>query len=404
MTISFRRASDDDVERLLEVHFAAFPDPRGSEERKRNFALNPWGELGDLVVAERDGAILAHAFLFSLEAWFGGNPVKIGAIASVGVAPEARGQGVFSALMAQLHRAADARHAAITLLYAFRQGIYAREGYAATTPRRTRAFAPSAIPADWVVKGRARRPLGRDRDAIIAAYERAAARESGWLVRPTRLWDRLFTRERRQLVVVDGPDRIAGYVAFVLSQPEPHARTSLVVDELVAEDDATLRTLYGFLRTMGTQVHEICQEVRIDDPLDAALVDADRFRHGTEDVEHELGVVVGGPMVRIEDPAKAVEARGYRRDADVSFDLVLTDDAPGPSAIAVDIRGGAAVVSAARGGPSVQATRRGLAALLYGGFRLGELAATGLVTASPGMIAKIEPILAIPPLWPLDPF
>lgn len=403
MTLSFRRATDTDVDRLLEVHFASFPDPRGSEERKRNFVLNPWGDLGDLVVAEREGVILAHAFLFSLEAWFGGKAVKIGAIASVGVAPEARGQGVFSALMAQLHRAADASHDAITLLYAFRQGLYAKEGYAATTPRRTRAFAPRSVPAEWHVKGATRRPHGRDREAIIAAYARAAARESAWLVRPQRLWDRLFTRERREVVVVDGANGIAGYVAFVLHQAEPHARTTLVIDEIVAEDDVTLRTLYGFLRTMGTQVHEICQEVRIDDPLDAALVDADVFRHGTEDVEHELGVVVGGAMVRIEDPAKAIEARGYGT-TDVSFDVVLTDDAPGPSAFAVDIRGGVAEVSAARGGPSVRATRRGLAALLYGGYRLGELASAGLVGATPAMIAKIEPILAIPPLWPLDPF
>ena len=90
MKASFRPATEDDLERLVEIHLGAFPDPRSNEARLRNFARNPLGTLSDLWVLVEGGVLVAHAFLFPLEAWFGGRRVAVGGIATVGVAPEAR--------------------------------------------------------------------------------------------------------------------------------------------------------------------------------------------------------------------------------------------------------------------------------------------------------------------------
>src|SRR5262245_39979606 len=77
-----RPARAADVDRLLEIHANAFPDPRAMEARRRNFLENALGNFDDLrVVEEEGGRIVAHAFLFRLEAWFGGRGVPSGGIA-----------------------------------------------------------------------------------------------------------------------------------------------------------------------------------------------------------------------------------------------------------------------------------------------------------------------------------
>jgi predicted acetyltransferase len=398
MDLVFRSANNDDLDRLIEVHSTAFPDSRGVEERRRNLVSNPLGGLEDLLVAELGGRLVAHAFLFRLEAFFGGRRVKVGGVASVGVAPEVRRQGVGAALLAHAHAVSDVHGDALTMLYAFRQRFYARLGYASTTSRKRLDIDPRSIPDAWR-HGVVRAALGEDKAAIARVHERAAEAASGWLARPAALWERRFLRERRHHIVLEGEGgELAGYVAFQLVQEQSHAETRLDVDEIVAVDDAARRALWGALGAMGDQIAEISVEVDATDPVELALLDADGRRYGTSDVEHPLGVVVGGPMVRIEDATRALEARGYA--ASGSFDLVLDDE----MALHVRAEGGRAEVSAARGGSAVRTSRRGLAALLYGGVRLGDAVRLGLAAAEPKLLAKVEPVLALPPLLPLDPF
>src|SRR5690606_2116982 len=102
-----------------------------------------------LLLAERDGDVVGQAFLYPLSAWFGGREVRVGGVASVAVAPEARGTGVAAALLARLHARSDRRRDALTMLYAFRDGFYARHGYAPTSTRHRLAVAAGAIPAEY---------------------------------------------------------------------------------------------------------------------------------------------------------------------------------------------------------------------------------------------------------------
>jgi predicted acetyltransferase len=414
--LQFRAATPADLDRVLEIHLAAFPDARTEPERRRNFTASRFGRLEDLVLAERAGDIVAHAFLFPLAAWFGGRSVDVGGIASLAVAPEARGQGVATALLHHLHAASDMRGDALTMLYAFRQRFYARLGYGATSSRRRLAIDPASIPPSWraLARERVRRPRGEDRASILAAYVRAGTKASGWLTRSDAVWDRLLARERRQVLVADRApsDRrgaVAGYVAFEIVQDEAHARTALRVEELAADDDATRLALVGALAAMRDQVAEIELEVDAADPLEAALVDPDGRRFGTAEVEHDLGTIVGGPMVRIEDVPRALEARGYA--ADGTFDVVLheVDEEPSASgddlAVSVRVEDGRAVVSAARGASgAIRTSRAALASLLYGGLRPSDAVRLGLADADPRTVVRADAILAMAPLAPVDPF
>ena len=102
MALSIRPGAESDLDRIVEIHTCCYPDDRSAAKRRLRFVQNPLGGLEDLRVAEVDGRIVGHGFGFRMQGWFGGAQVPLVGIASVGVAPEARGRGVGRALVGGL--------------------------------------------------------------------------------------------------------------------------------------------------------------------------------------------------------------------------------------------------------------------------------------------------------------
>lgn len=368
MTVSFRPALEDDLERLLDIHTSAFPDPRGRVARTRNFHHNALGAFSDLHVAVEDDAVLAHAFLFPLEAWFGGVRVALGGIATVGVAPEARGRRLGTRLVEHLHALSFARGDALTVLYPFRQAFYARLGYAPTSSYRRLRLHPASIP--WRPVMRARVAAGPDRDALVACLEASARRRTGTLARTTRAWEARLADERRTWLVVDGPDGIEGYVVWTLAQDEAHAETVLQVRELAGRTPAAERELWALVGAQRDQVSVVYADVAADNPIEHALVDGDRARFGDGDVEHTLGEVASGPMLRVPHAVRALEARGWPAEGSL---LVTVDD----ETLAITATGGRASVLPSRGEPHVRLDARAFAAVAFGGLLPSRAARLG---------------------------
>ena len=362
-----RPATEADLDRLVEIHTASYPDERGAPARRLGFVQNAMGRIEDLRVAERDGRIVGHAFGFDLAAFFAGRALPALGIASVAVAPEARGSGVASELLSGLEGEARGRGALLCILHAFRHGFYARRGYADVTPNVRLACDPRAVPARWVADARAAGLVAsHDAKTIGAMYEEAAKNATGWLRRPETLWTRRFANERRHYVALGA----AGYVAFETFQREPHAKTRLVVHELVALDAAARRVLWGFLGMQAGQVAEIDVEIAMDDPTPHALTDIDGARFGTDDVEHALGEVVAGPMIKMLDRERALAARGISPSV---LDGVHIDD-------------------------------RALASVAFGGVRLRDAVALDLASGNDADVARAGDALALPPFFTVDRF
>jgi len=397
-----RAARTADVDRLLEVHGSAFPDPRGMEARRRNFLENSLGDFSQLrVVEDGTGCIVAHAFLFPLEAWFGGRAVRAGGIATLGVAPEARSRGVGTHLLGALHAESERRGDAVTILFPFRQGFYARVGYAPVTPTRRLELTPRAVPAAWqsLPAGTSVRAAeGGDRQAIEAAYARAAARATGWITRPARLWDRLLLDERRRWFVVLRESALVGFLSWSARQAEAHAAATLIVHDLVADDDEARRALLGVIGAQCDQIHQAILEVDARDPLDRALVDADGARHGTAEVEHSLGQLVAGPMVRLVDIARALEARGWAEDGALSLEV---DGAK----VGLTSRAGKARVTGAELGTDLVLSRAALAAIAFGALAPSAAARIGWLRGrDASTLARADAIFAMAPYFAIDPF
>lgn len=406
--MEIRRAEAGDLERLIDIHFMAFPDDQRREVVARYFTKNPLGRLEDVLVAEIDGEVAGHAFLFPLRASFGGVKVKLSGIASIGVAAEHRGRGVASALLERAHGLSEKRRDAITMLYPFRQGFYLRHGYATVSSRKRVVFDPAAVPEAWrrLARERVRAARGGDRADMARVHARFAARSSGVIVRSDALWDRLLAREDVVRLVCTRGHELSGALALRLVQERFHGPTAVHVDELVADDAESRRALLGSVGALRDQAEEVLLEIAEDDPLERALVDLDRRRFGTPEVEHGLGEIVGGPMVRITEPVRALEARGYL--ADGRFDIAIPTEAPAP--LAVVVRGGRAKVEPVRGRGkrAVLVTDRvTLAALLYGSLSARAALDLGMIRETPGAVdaaARFDAVAALPPVTPVDPF
>ena len=401
--MSFRSARPGDLERLVAIHASAFPDPRHFSERRTNFTHNVRGRLQDLVVAEHAGETYGHAFLFQSTGFFGGSEIAIGAIASVGVAPEVRGRGVGRALIAELHRRSAARGDIITLLYPFRASFYAPIGYGPVSAYRRLAISPQSIPRAWSIlpeKWAIRALEVADRSAVEQIYEAVARTTTGRIRRPAPLWDRFFVDERRAWFVAVRAGKIAGYVSWSIRQIEAHARTSLMVHEITASDDVTKRLLFGLIGAQRDQVSDVFLELDADDPLDLALLDPDAHVFGTLALEHPFGKVATGPLVRVHDPKQSIEARGYLADGRA---VVKIEDAP---ALEIRVRKGKAKTQTTREKPVISLDRRALASILYGGVLPSRAAAVGLceLHGDAGQRAEIDHLFALPPFFALDPF
>jgi predicted acetyltransferase len=399
MTLSFRPAREDDLERLLDLHTSAFPDPRGRPARARNFQKNPLGALSDLHILLEDEAVLAHAFLFPLEAWFGGVRVPVAGIATVGVAPEARGRGLGSRLLQHLHEVARARGDALAVLYPFRQGFYTRLGYATTSTYRRLRLHPASIP--WRPGLRARAATGADREALVACLEAAAMRRTGTLARTKRAWESRLADELRTWLVVEGSGgsgAIEGYVVWTLEQREPHAETALQVRELAGRTVAAERELWALVGAQRDQVAVVHADVAADDPFERSLVDPDRWRHGEGDIEHTLGEVASGPMVRVLHAARALESRGWPTDGTL---LVAVGD----QTLQVTARGGRATAVPTHAEPHVRLDTRALGAVAFGGLPASHAARLGWLAArDDDALALADAVLGLPPYFSPDPF
>jgi predicted acetyltransferase len=393
--VSIRGAREADLDRLVEVHVASYPDERNAAARKLNFTNNASGPLADLVVATDGGVIVGHGFGFAMRAYFGGVAVPVVGIASIAVAPEARGRGIARAILGALEARGKKRGAAVAILHAFRHGFYARVGYADVAPNQRLACDPRALPKTWIAAARAanlRAARPNDAARIRALHDDVAKTQTGWLERSEARIRRTLANERTYVVVAD-----AGYVSFEMSQSEPHDETRILVRDFVAKDHATRRALFGFLATQSGQSSAIEIETRIDDPISFALTDIDGGRFGSERVEHDLGGIVAGPMIRMLDVRAALAARGFSREGTV--DLVV-DKKP----MRIVARGGRAKIGRGESRGAVVMNARTLASIAFGGLRASDAASLGLVRGREEAIDAADALLHIPPFFTVDRF
>jgi predicted acetyltransferase len=172
----------------------------------------------------------------------------------------------------------------------------------------------------------------------------------------------------------------------------------LQVRELAARNPEAERELWALVGAQRDQVAVVHADVAADDPFERALVDPDRARFGDHDVEHTLGELASGPMVRMLSTAHALESRGWLAEGTLVLEV-------GDETLEVTARGGRATVAPSRSEPHVRLDAQTLAAVAFGALAPSHAARLGWLSARDDhALALADALLTLPPYFSPDPF
>src|SRR5262249_21765434 len=161
--------------------------------------------------------------------------------------------------------------------------------------------------------------------------------------------------------------------------PMSHGRQTLVVNELTARDGRVRHALLAALGRQRDQIDDVEITIPHGDPLLFAFHDAPGSRRGTAAIEHPLGALGAGPMVRLTDAARALSLRGYLADGEVLFQVSETPNgATKPLHLVVKAGVGEVSASPSRAVPTVQLTQSTLGSIVAAGMRPSDAAELGL--------------------------
>jgi predicted acetyltransferase len=272
---------------------------------------DPGGWFG--FVAEADAELVGFLRVWEYGQFFGGSAVPMGGVASVAVAPHARGRGVAGAL---LDAALPAMHEAgqcISALYGAVPGLYRSRGWEQAGLRQRWRLPTAALSRSAGREQLApmRRAVEADAEAIARGYTDVAARIPGMLDRRVPAMEFPALAEPDIADVVPGAD---GGLRGCLLANRPD-RGPLDVTDLFAADAAAGATLLASLGSWSSQIPEV--ELRAFDPMVLGLL----AELPTADVHTEPW------MLRVVDLPAAVRDRdwpaaGWWRPFAVDLDVV----------------------------------------------------------------------------------
>jgi predicted acetyltransferase len=374
-----------------------FGPPRGEDELEAlagilgwAFGFDPadaraWLDHGGLVnvrLARRGVRVLGGLLEIPMGQWFGGRSVSLLGVAGVGVAPEARGEGVALSLMLDTLRSARRRGVLLSALYPATLTLYRAAGYELAGSRYR-------ITADLADLPTERNDLDvsplepADANAVEALYRKIASERPGYLDRGAYVWRRAreSRKEKYRGFAVRGPGGLEGY-AYVSQRDLDDAR-ELVVHDLVTATAAAVRRLTAFFAEHRSTVQALLLRGGAVEPLVFAAP------------ERVFKVALSERwMLRVLDVTGALEARGYPPvDAAVDFEL---DDRTLPENAGryrLEVSGGRARVTPGGSG-AVSLDERALAALYTGFLAPATLARAGKLEGDPVALARLALLFA----------
>jgi predicted acetyltransferase len=341
--------------------------------------------------------LVGIAAVHSYRQWFAGRDIPMAGLASVAVAPEARGRGVGRALLGAAINRAYEDGAAISVLYPSVPPVYRSAGW-----ELAGVLASAELPTSALSRARAVNVLGAaepepvtlrpaekdDLDAVHALYTAVASPAVGPLTRTGPLFDvaKLLTLDGALLAERAGDP--VGYVCF-----DRGGDPGLTVYDLVGGAPDVLAEL---LRVIGSW-EMVAPKVRLR-AVDPALL--------------ALCVPVPVPlswdfiwMARLIDVQKAVAGRGWPVTVRTEVDLELVDsDAPWQSGRwRLEVGDGSGTLE--RGGTgAVRVHVRGLSSLFTGFASTVALRAAGLLDGDAVAAARLDAAFAGHLPWMVDYF
>lgn len=351
----------------------------------------PWGRArGVAVEGEASELVAVHASCPYPLAVPGGT-VPASGLCWVGVHQGHRRRGLLSAMIADHFERSLARGEVVSTLFASEPAIYQRFGYGLACPAL--ALGLGRGPTFRAVEGAGDLRVelgdaGRDShaEAVVEVLRREARPGS-----PVDLSDAMLAdvfldienwrdgAERKRIAIVHDDQGPAAFATFARRSKwgdgGPEGTTS--VHQWAAVSAAATHRLFSVVADLDLTAETTVGNVALDHPLLHLLVDPRGPKPRRND----------NLWVRILDVPRALEARGYAADADVTLRVTDALVPANDGSWRVRIDGGRATVSRAEGAADVELSIQELSAAYLGGVTLAELARAGLVTGGDPAIA-----------------
>lgn len=327
--------------------------------------------------------------------WFGRRSVPMTGVAAVAVAPQYRAQGIATQMMASALREMREAGQALSTLYPATVPLYRRAGYElAGEVHEISVPMRDIVERDRVLTVRAL--TSDDAPAVREVYTQRAQRTSGNLDRSDYFWRRLWQPISTDPVWCFGAWRgseLEGYLFYFEKRGDTPRYGLQIADFVFVTADAG-RRLLTFLADHRTMGGIASWSGTPADPLMLVLE------------EHTYQSRLRGQwMLRIVDVARALGERGYPQGFEARIDFEIQDDVlpDNTGRFVLDISGGRGQVRCGGRG-QVRLTIRSLAPLYTGRMSPFDLAAVGLLDASPTQIGRLATVFAGPAPWMADTF
>jgi predicted acetyltransferase len=360
--LELRDLTHDDLDAAFAVRTRSFGKLDGS--------LRGWWnrDQEELIASRRILGVFAGEQLVATakarpyEQFWGGRTVAMSGVAGVVVAPEWRGRGVATLLMAGLAERGVELGDAVSALYPATVTPYRRGGWEVVGAQSRIAIDTSHL-----------RGLGSPRVRLRPGGTGDVDRLRGLLARhygdSGASGPKLLTADELEQALTD--EEAFSYVAddgFVLYEWQ---EGDLAVTCLVAQSETTARALWGVVGSGASVAKKVHAYVGPDDPVHLLLA---------EEAAHEVHQTRW--MLRVLDLRGAVAARGYPRSVSGAAGVTVTDpmlDAnSGAWLLEVD-RGDGTLTPTSHDGEALRVGPNGLAAL-YAGTPVRTLRTAGLAS------------------------
>lgn len=352
----------------------------------------PYAPDDGRLVAVEDSRVVGHLAIWPFHQAFGGRAVPMGGVAGVVVAPDRRGQGIASRLLAAALDRMGEHGQAISTLFPATTAPYRRWGWevAGTHLRRrvaTRDLLALPAPSTEV----SLRPFELDDlDAVVALHDAVTLTEPGGLVAGRPWLHRALAPDPDEpeiVVVAEREARVAGLLlATKLAAEDPHSAYTLDVLRLFGADRDIERALW---RNVAGHYSVAATTTFKSQPAEPLLFELPFGLHEPVPAPEHF-------MTRLVDVPAAMAARGWP-GVDVHVELAIRDERrpANDGHWVVELAGGEATTTPGGGG-DVEVDIGALSSLYTGFTTPRALARSGRLRASEAQLDRLTAMFSAP--------
>ena len=367
-----RRVPESDFDRYRRLIKYAF-----SPEDGPGLDDQPPDRIADRYGLYEKGRLLATGALYELDARLRGSWTEISGVAAVSSPPEHRRSGNVERLLAGLLSESRDRELGLAALWPFEHAFYRQFGWAITNRYTIYELTPEQLAAAGTTARGTYERVGPDDWERLESVQRAHGKGTTLSMARSEQWwrDRTFGDDPPWAYGWrDGGD-LRGYVTYTFESADDG--TVLDVADFSAVDREARDHLLGLLGTHDSQV----ERVELTLAEEAALLDR------VADPDAVSCSIHAGPMIRVTDPALALESCPYPDGitARVVFEVTdpigddpLADSTDGNSRIELAVEDGAGACSPTQVDPDATVDVGTLAQLLVGYRPVEDVRGRGL--------------------------